>query len=147
MTNINTSTNIKTTNNNNSKNKQMAINYANKDYNIKKSQKKIEIYETDQRGKRETTPKLRVKVLGDNYKYYEGKYIPSPGEITTSYTLHQRRNQRVIYGTEEIGGTEERTSFKMSPPLKGYKSKKKKIVKRIKMPIQGAPNKYIYRLC
>ena len=104
---------------------------------------KMEIYETEQKGKRETTPKLRVKVLGDNYKYYEGKYIPSPGEITTSYTLHQRRNERVIYGTEEIGGTEDRTSFKMSPHLKGYKSKKKKIVKRTMMPIQGAPNKYI----
>ena len=104
-----------------------------------------QIYEIEQRKKRETTPKMKTKVLGDNYKYYERKYIPSPGEITNtnSYTLHQRRNERVILGTEEIGGTELTKSYKMRPHTKGYKAKSKKIVKRKVMPIHGAPNKYI----
>ena len=104
-----------------------------------------QIYEIEQRKKKETTPKLRTKVLGDNYKYYERKYIPSPGEIISinSYTLHQRRNERVILGTEEIGGTELMRSYKMRPHTKGYKAKSKKIVKRKVMPIHGAPNKYI----
>ena len=102
-----------------------------------------EIYETERKGKRETTPKLKLKVLGDNYKYYEGKYIPNPGELTSSYTLHQRRNQRVIYGTEEIGGTDLKRTFKAKPHSKGYRTKSKKIVKRTMMPILGAPNQYI----
>ena len=102
-----------------------------------------EIYETERKGKRETTPKLKLKILGDNYKYYEGKYIPNPGELTSSYTLHQRRNQKVIYGTEEIGGTDIKRTFKAKPHSKGYRTKSKKIVKRTMMPILGAPNKYI----
>jgi hypothetical protein len=102
-----------------------------------------EIYEMERSGKRETTPKLRIKILGDNYKYYEGKYIPNPYDITSSYTLHQRRNQRVIYGTEEIDGSKAKNFFNSKPNLNGYRTIRKKIVKRRVMPLQGAPNQYI----
>ena len=51
---------------------------------------------------RNTTPKLKTKKinLGDNYKFYERKYMQSPDE--NYFTIHQRRNQRVIYGEQII---------------------------------------------
>ena len=59
------------------------------------------IYEM-KRKNRNNTPKMKTRRinLGDNYKYYERKYMQSPDE--NYYTLHQRRNQRVIYGEQII---------------------------------------------
>ena len=51
---------------------------------------------------RNRTPKMKTRRinLGDNYKYYERKYMQSPDE--NYCTIHQRRNQRIIYGEEII---------------------------------------------
>ena len=85
---------------------------------------------------RQTTPKMKMKkkLLGDNYKYYESKFMLNPNENTSinSYTLHQRRNERKIYGNEIY---EEKKiikkSNKLKPKKKGYRAKSKKIMKKI----------------
>ena len=98
-----------------------------------------EIYKMEESKKKETTPKTKLKNLGDNYQYYEAKYVPNQGDIISSYTLHQRRNQRVIYGKEEV---DDNDYNKNEPQMKGYYTKSKKIVKRSMMPFQGAQNQY-----
>ena len=66
---------------------------------------------------------MRKISLGDNYKYYERKFLLNP--IDNSYTLHERRNERVIYGNvpDEINKFE--VVKKMSPQVKKYKDKNK----------------------
>ena len=114
-----------------------------------------EIYEIKQKQK-EASPKTKLikKNVGDNYKYYESKFVQSPNENTNinSYTLHQRRNQRVIYSTEEIEIDNEEKKMK-SYKLKQeggkhkhkHKAKSKKIVKKkmINMPINRDEGNYV----
>ena len=96
--------------------------------------------------------KLIKKNLGDNYKYYESKFVQSPNENTNinSYTLHQRRNQRVIYGTEEIEidtETKKMKSYKLKPEGGKHKAKNKKIIKKkmvnMNMPINRNEGNYV----
>ena len=99
---------------------------------------------------RQTTPKMKMKkkLLGDNYKYYESKFMLNPNENTSinSYTLHQRRNERKIYGNEIY---EEKKiikkSNKLKPKKKGYRAKSKKIIKKsVRMPNKtGEEENYI----
>ena len=98
-----------------------------------------EIYEMKKKEK-QASPKTKIikKNLGDNYKYYESKFVQSPNENTNinSYTLHQRRNQRVIYGTEEVEldtETKKMKSYKLKQEGGKHKAKSKKIVKKKKM--------------
>ena len=74
------------------------------------------IYEM-KRNNRNTTPKLKTKRinLGDNYKYYERKYMQSPDD--NYFTIHQRRNQRVIYGEQilESDGVRKMKVYKSKP--------------------------------
>ena len=74
------------------------------------------IYEM-KRKNRNVTPKMKTKRinLGDNYKYYERKYMQSPDE--NYLTIHQRRNQRIIYGEQII------ESNGVIKKMKVYKSK------------------------
>ena len=104
-----------------------------------------ERYEMKQCKRKELTPKTKTKILGDNYKYYESKCIQNPGEIvsTNSYTLHQRRNERVIYG-EVYEGYEDMKA-------KGYKSKSgkkhkkhKKMMQRRMIPFEGGEGNYAF---
>ena len=44
------------------------------------------------------SPRLKTINFGDNYRYYERKYLQSPEN--DYYTIHQRRDERVIYGEE-----------------------------------------------
>ena len=44
----------------------------------------------------EIAPVIIQRPLGDNYKYYERKILVCPDE--NSFTVHQRRNERLIYG-------------------------------------------------
>ena len=70
---------------------------------------------------------MRKISLGDNYKYYERKFLLNP--LDNSYTLHERRNERVIYGSVPDGpvGVNKVEIFKKkSPHLKKYKDKNKK---------------------
>ena len=66
---------------------------------------------------RNTTPKLKTKKinLGDNYKFYERKYMQSPDD--NYFTIHQRRNQRVIYGEQiiESNGVRKMKMYKSKP--------------------------------
>ena len=108
-----------------------------------------EIYEMKKNSK-EKTPKmkLKTKVLGDNYKYYESKFMHNPNENSNinSYTLHQRRNERVIYGTEEVEleKIHNMKSYKLKPEIGGYRiKKKKKIHKMRKMPVNREENNYV----
>ena len=108
-----------------------------------------EMYEIREKRK-ERTPKMKIKkkLLGDNYKYYESKFMQNPNENTNinSYTLHQRRNERVIYGTEEIevDKIDKVKSYKLKPEIGGYKiKKKKKIHKKRMMPANREQNNYV----
>ena len=79
--------------------------------------KEIErIYEM-KRKKRNVTPKMKTKTinLGDNYKYYERKCMQSPDE--NYLIIHQRRNQRVIYGEQilESNGVKKMKMYKSKP--------------------------------
>jgi hypothetical protein len=66
---------------------------------------------------RNTTPKMKTKKinLGDNYKYYERKCLQSPDE--NYLIIHQRRNQRVIYGEQilESNGVKKMKMYKSKP--------------------------------
>ena len=88
------------------------INDFQKLINIKEINKMYEM-----KKKKNKTPKMKTKKinLGDNYKYYERKYMQSPDE--NYYTIHQRRNQRVIYGEQIIESNEfnEIKAFKSKP--------------------------------
>ena len=90
---------------------------------------------------------MKKKLLGDNYKYYESKFMMSPNENTNinSYTLHQRRKEKVVYGTEIY---EEQKLYKSNKAKrhkkKGYRAKSKKIIKTKMMPINGEEdNNYV----
>jgi hypothetical protein len=84
--------------------------------NIKEINK---IYEMKKRNKY-TSPKIKTKTinLGDNYKYYERKYMQSPDE--NYCTLHQRRSQRIIYGEQIIEGytTKKMKIYKIKPIIR-----------------------------
>ena len=104
-----------------------------------------EIYEIKKKQKY-ASPKTKLikKNLGDNYKYYESKFVQSPNENTNinSYTLHQRRNQRVIYGTEEIEidtETKKMKSYKLKPEGGKHKAKSRKIIKKKMMNTMNMP--------
>ena len=67
---------------------------------------------------------MRKIALGDNYKFYERKFLLNP--IDNSYTLHKRRNERVIYGNVPAGPSEinqVEIFKKKSPKIKKYKEK------------------------
>ena len=66
---------------------------------------------------------MRKISLGDNYKYYERKFLLNP--IDNSYTLHERRNERVIYGNVPAEINKFEKFKKMSPQVKKYKDKNK----------------------
>ena len=70
--------------------------------------------------KRNITPKMKTKKinLGDNYKYYERKYLQSPDD--NYLIIHQRRNQRVIYGEEilESNVTKKMKIYKTKPLIR-----------------------------
>ena len=70
--------------------------------------------------KRNITPKMKTKKinLGDNYKYYERKYLQSPDD--NYLIIHQRRNQRVIYGEEilESNITKKMKIYKTKPLIR-----------------------------
>ena len=89
---------------------------------------------------------MRKIALGDNYKYYERKFLLNP--IDNSYTLHERRNERVIYGNVPDGpaGVNQVEIFKKkSPHAKKYKDKNKKnqIYKRNMYPnLRGGEDNY-----
>ena len=72
------------------------------------------------RKKRTSTPKMKTKKinLGDNYKYYERKYMQSPDE--NYCTIHQRRNQRIIYGEQilESDGKIKMKFYKTKPLIR-----------------------------
>ena len=105
-----------------------------------------EIYEMKKKKKKELTPKTKTKILGDNYKYYESKFIQNPGEIalTNSYTLHQRRNERVIYGEIYEDYEENKMKgYKTKSGMKGYKAKSKKLIKKRKMPMRDGEDNYV----
>ena len=112
-----------------------------------------EVYEMQKKEKQQSPKtKLIKKNLGDNYKYYESKFVQSPNENTNinSYTLHQRRNQRVIYGTEEIeidAETKKMKSYKLKPEGGKHKAKSKKIIKKkmvnMNMPINRNEGNYV----
>ena len=118
-----------------------------------------EMEEMKKKKMRHSSPKLKMKTkpLGDNYKYYESKFVQNPNENTTinTYTLHQRRNERIIYGNEvyvDKEGNEEneykkahkkKKSHKLKPGMKGYKAKSKKIVKKKILPMMGGDEGYI----
>ena len=67
-----------------------------------------------------TSLKIKTKTinLGDNYKYYERKYMQSPDE--NYCTLHQRRSQRIIYGEQIIEGytTKKMKIYKTKPIIR-----------------------------
>ena len=44
------------------------------------------------------SPRLKTINFGDNYRYYERKYLQSPEN--DYFTIHHRRDERVIYGEE-----------------------------------------------
>jgi len=78
--------------------------------------------------------------LGDNYKYYERKFLLNP--IDNSYTLHERRNERVIYGNVPDGPARV-NKFEIfknkSPQVKKYKDK----IKRYMYPnLRGGEDNY-----
>ena len=110
-----------------------------------------EVYEIKKKEK-QASPKTKLikKNLGDNYKYYESKFVQSPNENTNinSYTLHQRRNQRVIYGTEEVEldfETKKMKSYKLKPEGGKHKAKSKKIIKKkmMNMPMNRDEGNYV----
>ena len=87
------------------------------------------------RNKRTSTPKMKTKRinLGDNYKYYERKYMQSPDE--NYYTIHQRRNQRIIYG-EQILESSGKIKMKMykTKPLIREERYNKQLIDNAKIP-------------
>ena len=87
---------------------------------------------------------MRKIALGDNYKYYERKFLFNP--IENSYTLHERRNERMIYGNvpaepEEVNKVE--IFKKKSPQVKKYKDKNNQIYKKNICPnLRGGEDNY-----
>ena len=61
--------------------------------------------------------------LGDNYKYYERKFLLNP--IDNSFTLHERRNERVIYGNVPVGVNKVGIYKKKSTQVKKFRDKNK----------------------
>ena len=111
--------------------------YDNSNIGFLENKQITEMYELEKKREKQTTPKLKTKLLGDNYKYYESKFMQNPNENTNinSYTLHQRRNERVIYGTEEIVEPKKNKSYKKKQQGGRYKVKGKKIIKKKMVPI------------
>ena len=85
------------------------------------------------RKKRHSTPKMKTKKinLGDNYKYYERKYMQSPDE--NYCTIHQRRNQRIIYGEQilECDGKIKMKFYKTKPMIREERYNKQLIDSKI----------------
>ena len=81
------------------------------------------------------SPKVKTKriTLGDNYKYYERKYMKSPDE--NYFTIHQRRSERIIYGEQilESNGIIKIRMFKNKPLMKEERYNKQ-IINNTKMP-------------
>ena len=81
------------------------------------------------------TPKMKTKRinLGDNYKYYERKYMKSPDE--NYFTIHQRRNERIIYGEQiiESNGIIKIRKFKNKPLIREERYNKQ-IISNTKFP-------------
>ena len=97
------------------------------------------------RKKRNSTPKMRTKKinLGDNYKYYERKYLQSPDE--NYCTIHQRRNQRIIYGEQilESNGVYKMKVYKTKPLIREERQNKQ-IIDNSKIPSFGGDKYMIY---
>ena len=77
--------------------------------------------------------------LGDNYKYYERKFLLNP--IDNSFTLHERRNERVIYGNVPVGVNKVGIYKKKSPQVKKFRDKNKNI-KNIYPYLRGGEDNY-----
>jgi hypothetical protein len=87
------------------------------------------------RKKRNSTPKMKTKKinLGDNYKYYERKYMQSPDE--NYCTIHQRRNQRIIYGEQILESDGKiKMKFYKTKPLIREERYNKQLIDNSKMP-------------
>ena len=84
---------------------------------------------------------IRKIALGDNYKYYERKFLLNP--IDNSYTVHERRNERVIYGNVPVGENSKEIFKKKSPKAKKYRDKNNQIYQRNLNPyLKGGQNSY-----
>jgi hypothetical protein len=84
---------------------------------------------------------MRKIALGDNYKYYERKFLLNP--IDNSYTVHERRNERVIYGNVPVGENSKEIFKKKSPKAKKYRDKNNQIYQRNLNPyLKGGQNSY-----
>jgi hypothetical protein len=84
---------------------------------------------------------MRKIALGDNYKYYERKFLLYPND--NSYTLHERRNERMIYGNVPVGVNNVEIFKKKSPQVKKYKDKKNLLYKKNIYPnLRGGEDNY-----
>ena len=84
---------------------------------------------------------MRKIALGDNYKYYERKFLLYPND--NSYTLHERRNERMIYGSVPVGINKVEIFKNKSPQVKKYKDKKNLLYKKNMYPnSRGGENNY-----
>ena len=62
-------------------------------------------------------PKMKKINLGDNYRFYERKYLRSPDN--DYFTIHHRRDEREIYGEEEI---ENINPYRIETKFNNYKT-------------------------
>ena len=72
--------------------------------------------------------------------------MQNPNENTNinSYTLHQRRNERVIYGTEEVVEPKKTKSYKKKQQGGRFNVNGKKIIKKNMVPIHiGDEGNYV----
>ena len=89
-----------------------------------------EIYEVPEKNIQEITTTLHTRPinLGDNYKYYESKYIISPNKNYRSVTTHRRRGEMEIMGSEQYE-TQEVRNYKIQPQIRNVKKVEKQIVR------------------
>ena len=95
-TNINRSINNKKIDMNQYKRKNNDnVNKVNKATNVKEIK---EIYKS-KISNRNTTPKIEKFNFGENYRFYERKYLQSPDE--SCFTIHHKRSHRIIYDQDD----------------------------------------------
>lgn len=73
-----------------------------------------ELFETKIRHIRNNTPKLKTINFGDNYRFYERKYLQSPDD--SCFTVHHLRSQKVKYESGDLDMNE-------LDNIKAYKTK------------------------
>jgi hypothetical protein len=93
----------------------ISVTSAKRIYDDKKNEVGEQIYELPEKNVEEivSTIQTKKKNLGDNYKFYESKYLQMPNY--NSYTTHRRRGgERTIYGKEQYE-TKEVKHYKIPP--------------------------------